>query len=214
MKQTSFSFEMHNSYNPKEYIESSCNSVAYRTILEWEDRWGVFPYKNSLLLCGQKSSGKTFLAKQWAEMSGAIFIKKEHKLTENMLKYYPGFIIENFYDWHEHQMLHYFNAINENNKYLLITCDEIPKIKLADLKSRIYSLNTIYINPPDENLIRLLIFKLFSNYSVIISNDVLSFLVKNLPKDFSSILDMVKKINKIALENKRKITTNLLKKVL
>lgn len=215
MQQIAFPLGSSDAYDSSEYIKSSSNSLAYKTISSWPINWGVEPYSKTLIIQGPKSSGKTFLAKKWAVQSGALFIKKIHALTENMLTDHQAFIIDGFDStWDEEKALHHFNTIHENGKYLLINSTRIPKIKLPDLASRIKSSNRIDIGMPDDELMQMLIFKLFSNYSIVISSEVINYLINILPREFSKIITSVKDINKFALQHKRKITVPLVKQAL
>ncbi len=141
-----------------------------------------------------------------------MFLKKNHELTTSILDHHQAFIIDGFdSSWREEDILHYFNILHENNKYLLITLTQTPKIKLADLSSRINSVNKIDILMVDDELMRVLIFKQFSNLSILINDDVINYLVKILPREFPKILSVIRDINKNSLENKKKITVPFIK---
>jgi len=214
MQQTAFLFDSNNAHDWDEYIKSSSNKLAYNAIANWPSHWGVEPYPKTLILEGVKSSGKTFLAKKWATASGAILIKQMHELTESILDHHQAFIIEDFdSNWNEQNILHHFNAIAEKNKYLLITTTKLPEIKLPDLSSRIKASNKIVISLPDDEMMQLLIFKLFSNHSLIVTPEVINYLTKTLPREFPEIVTAIKKINSYALEHKRKITVPLIKQI-
>ena len=215
MHQTSFTFKTEDSYNFDEFIISKSNLFAHDVITKWPASWGVNPYPKTLILKGPPSSGKTFLAKKWANISGAIFLNKDDLLSLDLLSNYPTFIIENFDEyWHEETVFHYFNAINECGKYLLITTNQIPNIGLPDLKSRITSLNHINIEKPDDQMIEALIFKLFSHYSIVVNPEIISFLLKILSRNCYEVIKSVQDINEYALVNKHKITIPLIKKAL
>jgi chromosomal replication initiation ATPase DnaA len=216
MQQIAFAFNDYNNfYNLNEYITSSSNSLAYRTIINWPINWGVVPYTKTLILKGARSSGKTFLAKKWASKTKALFVTPQSRLTDRVLSYYQAFIIDGFDNsWSEEHFLHYFNWIHENNKFLLITITHTPHIHLPDLDSRIKASNIVNINTPDDELIKMLIFKLFSNYSVSINFTVINYLIKVLPRDCLQIEQSVKRINYYALQRKSKVTIPLIKQVL
>ncbi len=215
MQQITFLFE-NNSYNHDEFIITKANQLALNTIQEWPNQtWGVSPYKSTLILRGPKSSGKTYMAKKWALLSQAHFIRSAHELTENILDHYRAFIIEDIErKWNEEKLLHHFNAINEQGKYLLITTNNLPIFKLPDLESRIKALNIVDIHEPDDEMMSLLIFKLFSNYSITIDKDIIHYLMKNLAREFPEIIKAVQKINDYSAEHKKKITTQLVKHAL
>jgi len=214
MQQIAFSFDASNAHDWDEYIRSSSNEHAYNAITNWQKSWGVEPYPKTLILEGPKSSGKTFLAKKWAADSGAIFIKKLHELTESILDHHKAFIIDDFdKKWNEQAVFHHFNAIAEKNKHLLITSTKLPKIQLPDLASRINATNKVTIALPDDDMMQMLIFKLFSNHSIVVGPEIISYLIKTLPREFPEIVNAVEKINSYALEHKRKITIPLIKQI-
>lgn len=215
MQQIAFPIAGRDAYDPNEYIVSSSNEIAYKTLSNWPKNWGVRPYEKTLILQGPKSSGKTFLAKQWADKAGALFIKKTHELTEVLLEQHQAFVVDDFdASWSEEKLLHHFNIIHESGKYLLIVTNQIPEIKLPDLASRINSAHKVIIEQLDDDLMQMLIFKLFSNYSIVITSEVLQFLVKVLPREFPKLVRAVEGINALALEQKRKITIPFIKQVL
>ena len=77
-----------------------------------------------------------------------------------------------------------------------------------------YSVNKIDILMIDDELMRILIFNQFSNLSILINDDVINYLIKNLPREFSKILSIISNINKNSLENKKKITIPFIKSLI
>ena len=164
MQQIIFPFVTTDSYHQEEFIDSISNHEVYNKIKGWEKSWGTPPYEFSLLIYGAKSSGKTYLTKIWQNLSGAFIIKHDNIVHEDSLNDYQAFIIENIENWSEEAILHYFNLINEKQKYLLMTTSNLDlNFKLQDLLSRINSILRLEIKSPDDELIRILLFKLFSN---------------------------------------------------
>ena len=90
----------------------------------------------------------------------------------------------------------------------------MPKLNLADLSSRINSVNKVDISMIDDELMRILIFKQFSNFSIVISDDVINYLVKVLPREVPKILSIIGEINQNSLASKRKITIHFIKQIL
>ncbi len=215
MQQQTFPFIEKIKYEFSDFIESSSNSLAYKTINDWPNNFGILPYKKTLIINGPKASGKSFLAKLWADKTKALFIKKNYELTASILNHHQAFIIDGFDStWRENDVLHYFNILHENNKYLLITTSYLPKIKLADLSSRLNSVNKIDILKIDDNLMKILIFKKFSNYSVVVNEAVIKYLLTILPREFPQILKSIELLNQESLRQKRKITIPFIKEIL
>jgi chromosomal replication initiation ATPase DnaA len=215
MQQIAFNLTPVNSYDPKEFISSASNIDAYNKIKNWENEWGILPYRHALLVYGPKSSGKTYLARIWQSLSGAFLIDNNHVFHEDLLNNYSSFVIENIEDRQEEDLLHHFNSISEKQKYLLMTTSTLDlDFKLKDLSSRISSNLRLEIKQPDDELMKTLLFKLFSNHSIQISNKILNFLLVNLTREFSKIIEFVDKVNQLGLISKRSITLKLIKQVL
>lgn len=202
-----------------DFIEAASNSFAYRYLENWSNKFGVLPFSKALILRGGRSSGKTFLADLWAKQTGALLIKPSHVLTESIIAHHKAFVIEDLDEWiatgiKEELILHHFNALHENGKYLLITLKSIPVMHLADLASRINSVNVIEIKLLDDELMRVLIFKKFSDFSLLVADEVVNYLVKHLPREFAAIDDFMNKINNISLQEKKNITIPFVKKII
>lgn len=198
------------------FINSASNQLAYDAISNWPISWGSKPYELVLLIYGPASSGKTYLAKIWQNLSKALFITKNiDMLSEELLKCYRAFIIENIESWNEKKLLHCFNLINEHRKYLLITTENSSNnFLLPDLSSRIKSIIKLSITQPDDELMRKLIFKHFSDHSIIIAEQVINYLLINLPRKFDQIINLLKFITHFALVYKRTVTVSLIKSAL
>lgn len=202
------------SYHIDDFIVSKSNHNAYNSIMHWQNTWGVEPYRFSLLIQGMPSSGKTHLARIWQKLCNAYII--EDTLNSSIINNYQAFIIEDIetkYD--EYKLLHNFNIINENQKYLLMTTmNDVNQFNLKDVLSRINSLLVVRILKPDDELIRMLLFKHFSNQSIHVSNKVINFLLIRLPRKLNQMIYLVEQINQLALTHQRKITIPLIKQVI
>jgi chromosomal replication initiation ATPase DnaA len=215
MQQITFSLDTKPSAEVNDFIESSSNKLAYQYINNWPDNFGVLPYSKTLIIKGPKSSGKSFLANLWAKKSNALIIKKNYEITGSILEKHQAFLIDGFdHNWKEKDVLHYFNTLHENNKYLLITLTQMPEIKLPDLSSRLNSVNKIDILMLDDDLMKILIFKQFSNFSLLVNEDVINYLIKTLPREFPKVLEAINGLNQLSLEQKKKITIPFVKQAL
>lgn len=200
-QQAVFSIAPIEEYKLSDFIVTGANKIAFEIITGWPDKiWGNAPYNKTLLLVGPKSSGKTFLANIWQQLSKDLHPNSQQVIIEDIEQ-----------QANEEKLLHAFNSAHENGKYLLMTASCFPKFKLADLSSRINSVNTISLSYPDDELIRILIFKIFSSHSIKVAPEVINYLVKTLPRDFVSIHSQIKLINEQALAGKRKITIPFIK---
>ena len=112
----------------------------------------------------------------------------------------------------EEHLFHIINFVKENKKKLLMTSrkpiSEI-KIQLEDLKSRLNSILEAKINQPDDELVRLLLIKIFNDKQLKVNPAVINYLLRRIDRSYESINNFVKKIDEFSLEKGRKITVNL-----
>ena len=214
-KQYIFQLTSHDSYDLDDFILSSSNQAAYNILENWQEVWGHLPYTNSLLLYGPKSSGKTYLAKIWQKKSQAYFFKRNEDFKLSAMNSHPSFVIEDIENWNEELLLHYFNAINESKKPLLLTTSRKQNnFTLKDTGSRINSIAIAKIEAPDDELLKVFLFKLFSQASVKSSIQVQNYLLSRLPRQFNEIVNFTIEINEFSLANKKSLSLTLIKNYL
>ncbi|KJV57527.1 bacterial dnaA family protein [Orientia chuto str. Dubai] len=210
-------FQNNPQYLEDDYIISSSNFNAYNLIKNWPSRWGIAPYSKSLLVYGPPSSGKTYLANIWQKCANAVFISSSNNNIDQFYQAKQSFIIEDIdkKPWSEKKLLHIFNMLHENNKFLMLTCCTYPtNFILADLASRISSILTIKLYQPDNEMTKIILMKLFSERSLKVSTKIINYLALRLTREFSVIQQTVELLDKYSLEYKRNITIHLLKKFL
>lgn len=203
-------------YHPDNFIISVTNQHAYEKIKNWAYDWGINPYEFALLIYGPSSSGKTYLTKIWKNLSNAFVITKtKNILNDELIRQYNAFIIEDIEFFDEKEILHSFNLINEHKKYLLMTTKNFTNnFNIQDLTSRINSVMKLEIGQPDDELMKKLIFKHFSDRSIRVNEQVINYLLINLPREFDKIFKLLKKITDFALVHKHPITISLIKNAL
>jgi chromosomal replication initiation ATPase DnaA len=203
-------------YNIDDFIVSSSNQEAYNKIVNWSFSWGVSPYPFALLLYGASGSGKSFLTKIWQNLTGACVLNGfAGQKSLEILNNYKAFVIEDIEGLQADYILHYFNFFHEEKKYVLFTtCNLVNNFSLADLDSRIASLLRIQIYNPDDDLLRMFVFKHLSSHSLTVSEAVLNFLLLHLPRRFDKIVEILDKINESSLVYKRALTVPFVKAIL
>ncbi len=109
------------------------------------------------------------------------------------------------------------NHINQLNKSIIINSTiDLKKlnIKLNDLKSRLDSFMKIKILLPEDDLLRVIISKTFSDKQIKLSNKNLEFIIKNIERSYEKISKFIKDIDNLSLSTGKSININLIKKVL
>ncbi len=208
MRQYSLDFKAKQNYLEEDYITTSSNLAASNLILNFPTIWGVSPYPRTLLLIGPKASGKTHLAHIWAKKANAEFVTSLNHEDGNKDS---NIIVDDIENYEEEDLFHLFNHAHEERKYLLMTSSSKPSFALPDLQSRLNSISTLYLDLPDEQLVKILLMKGFSNRSIKVNIEVIDYLSTRINRDFYSIEQIIEELDKLALSDKRKITIPLIK---
>jgi DnaA-homolog protein len=110
-----------------------------------------------------------------------------------------------------------FHHFNQTQQQFIISSHILPgnlNIKLADLKSRLQSMLLLKTMPlSDEEKLKALQSR-SKNRGFILSDEVGQFLLRHTPRDMAYLFQLLEKLDKISLEEKRRLTIPLVKKVL
>jgi chromosomal replication initiation ATPase DnaA len=209
MKQTLFNLEPEHNYLTNDYIVSLCNVEAYKAI-QGDVAWP----NNQLLIIGDESSGKTHLTKIWQErVNGKILTD-----NENFSQYanrYSAYILEDIESLKtEEYLFHLINFARNNSFSLLLTSQILPNFLLADLRSRINAMHKILIRKPDDEMLRILLLKQFSDRQLRITPEVIDYIISRAERSFEFIAKLVTLIDQMSLIEKKNITIPMVKKVL
>lgn len=185
-KQKTFSLSETISISDEDFFISDSNRLAYESI--FATPLGYEPYNNILIIKGPKSSGKSFLAKLASKKRTNIQILDDINMLE------------------EEYVFHYINnsALNKIDSIFFAEKNWSPKLK--DLSSRINSIKTVYIEEPDDILIEIIIAKKFSDKSLSVTNDLITYLKTRLPRNFYEISRFVDEFDQYCLSNKKNIS--------
>ena len=202
-------------FGKEDFYVSSCNSEA----VDWIDRWPKWPLPG-LIICGPPSSGKTHLSAVWQARSKAVGFKGTEKfrglevvLNNELLKFF-------FVDDADHAdpeiLFHIFNCIVSRGGHLLITAVEPParwSQSLLDLVSRLKTLPVAQIERPDDTMLRSVLVKMFADRQLIVSSDVLAYMLIRMNRSFDSARHVVETLDAASLACHRAITIPFVKEV-
>jgi len=216
MSQNVFNFIQPKSWLQNDFIVSSSNIDAYRMVTGWPRLWGG----KCLLVTGDKASGKTYLTKIWKEISGATTLDVSRFESVFSLSGTKNLVVEDIeklISQDEEKLFHVYNNVMNSGGYLLLTAS-IPLLSLPfslpDMRSRIASAGVVNILAPDNELLKGLIFKQFSDMQVAVPPSVIDFLIPRVERSFSAVTNMVELINKSSLQSGRAITIPFVKEIL
>ncbi|GJL86016.1 MAG: regulatory inactivation of DnaA Hda protein [Micavibrio sp.] len=190
----------------------------------WVDRWPNWPAP-LLILSGPASSGKSHLAAVWQELAGAQSINPEmliSKSAEQIAQAGEHIVIDSIDPWlgeraAETALFHLYNILKEEQRSLLVTMRMAPShtdFAIADLASRWRAAPVAVIDAPDDMLLASVLIKLFSDRQLIVSNDVIQYVLPRMERSFSAAHDIVTLADRLALAEKRRISVPLMRRVL
>ena len=214
-------FEMPNkkSLGIEDYIVTDSNNFAFDLIVKM-----IKGEINFGLISGPPYSGKTHLSKiliKNASNYKSFYIDRDYQNILDGFEVSDIFILENIdkvkHDKTEQHLFHIINLVKENNKKLLMTSRKsISEIDLSleDLKSRLNSILEAKIKEPDDQLMELILIKIFNDKQLKIKPNVIDFLMSRLVRSYKSINLFIEKIDKFSLEKGKKITIPLINDLL
>ncbi len=201
-------------YAKENFFVSESNRKAWGIINQWPD-W----HSHCLIISGPKHCGKTHLAHIWQEVSNAAYIPSENAIdfiSNNGNKNYIINGIESF-SGRDNELFHIYNLVKEKGGYLFIT-SESPmsdlKLTLPDLRSRIKSSMEIYIDAPDDELLEMVISKIFSDKQLRVHKNVVKFIITHMERSFSATYELIEAIDLKSSQEKRNITIPFVKTIL
>lgn len=181
--------------------------ASNRDALAWIDRWPDWP-SPLLLIYGPKGCGKTHLLQFWLQAATgqgrAVTVMDDLDLL-------VGDRAE------EEKILHRYNAAKEEGGYILATAETSPRewpIAIADLASRLHAAPSVAVGMPDEQMMTVVLTKLFSDRQITVSADVVHYIVTRLERSFAAMHRIVRDIDRLSLSEKRAVTVPLVKGLL
>ena len=215
LDQLLLNFDFSKNYKKDDFFVSKSNFFAFNLIDTWP-KWE----KNIINVCGEKYSGKTHLSEIFLNKNkGKILDSKKFIFNEaHNLRIYQNIILEDFNnDIDEESIFSLINFVDHNNKYLVINSlkpiNEM-NFNLKDLKSRAKNSLVAKIEDPDDQLIKVLLAKNFSDRQIKIDNKLIEFAVKRITRSYGKIFEFIYKIDEMSLKMKKSIDLKSVKKIL
>jgi len=217
-RQLSFDLSARPALGRDAFFVSEANALALGMIDAWRD-WAA----GKLLLCGPCGAGKTHLAHVWAAASGARIVQAAELGAADVAALADGPVcIENLHQSAGHDALqtaafHLHNLALANGQPLLMTGEDIPArwgLTLPDLASRVMATPVAMILPPDEALLGALFGKLFEDRQLAPLPDVVPYLARHAPRDFTAAREIVARMDETALAERRELSRDLARRVL
>lgn len=208
----------------EDFIKAPCNAEALNMTELWP-QWPVF----ALCIYGPARCGKTHLAHIFAQ-TVALRTNYPYPIPQMeakdidfdipplLFERHPCLIVENLSEnIDEEAMFHLFNLYRNQNGFILFTAEQAPArmcFKLPDLQSRLKMIPAVGIGEPDDELLSALIIKLFMDRQIIVSREVVGYILVNMQRSFTYAHRLVEEIDAISLSYQRAVSIPIVKEAI
>ena len=199
------------------FIEDALISDSNKIIVEWIKFWPS--WNRYLVIYGDHGCGKTCIAHFLANNYNFILADSYDIATiyNDVLNQADGIIIDDAHIYDEKKLLCLINIVRERGKKIIIISPAPPsywKVEINDLQSRLKAMPIVKIDQPDDQLLKILIKRLFSSKQIVIDDNIVDFLINRIERNIFYVQNIIKAIDEISLRDHKKITISFVKQVI
>ncbi len=207
MSQLNFEFLLPTHYTRENLAIGLSNESAYGMLnnkLLWTHHFA--------LLIGGESSGKTHHSHIWAEEHSAKIIKYADLNAGDIdaLLSHGALVVEDIHEknGNENTLFHLINLVLQTGAYLLLTSRKPASdigIVLPDLLSRLRMALPIFIDPPGDDILRDVFWKLLEDRQLDINPNFAELILERISRDITSLQKIVNGLEEIISDTGKSI---------
>lgn len=193
---------------------------ANRDATAFIDAWPDWP-ASVVLLIGPSGSGKSHLTRAWADKAQASVVSGADLAGSDPVRLVGrgAVAVEDADDpaLDETSLFHLLNAARARGASVLVTAHAIPAdwgLTLPDLLSRLRAAQPAFLGPPDDDLLRRVLVKLFSDRQMEVDPGVVDYLAQRMERSFAAAVRIVDGLDRESLARGRRVTRVLASEVL
>ena len=183
------------------------------------DAWPNW-HAGCLALVGPEGSGKSHLAKAWADVAGATVITAADTLTSQRalgLGGRPVLVEDADRAQADEQLFHLINMAAAEGGGLLLTARRPPSAwdaDLPDLRSRLNALPVAELPAPDDQILEAVLRKFFGERSIVPGDDLIAYLLRRIERSVPEAEDIVRRLDEAHGVEHRPVTRALARQIL
>lgn len=197
-------------YDRASYMRSDSNDAAWRAGETW-----LASEEPALVVCGPPGAGKSHFAH--ALLEGEVFSVVAAEDFRGKAARHKFLIVDDMPSADPRAFLSAMESATAGGARLLLAGAGHPSewsLGLKDLKTRLEAAPRAVLADPDEALIRGVIAKGFRDRQLAVTAAVVEYAAPRLPRTFAAAHGFVALADRLALEEKRKITTPFVQNIL
>lgn len=208
--------------NRENFLVSKSNEAAVK-LVENSKFWQNKEKINSIpaaIIYGPTGCGKTHLSYIFQQLNDCIVLKSLSISNLESIKNRQNFIIDDFTPGKQYPselVMHFLNRV-ANNEGSILFLSKFSAFemdwKLDDLNSRIRSLISSEIKPPDDVLLFSFLVKYSNDKNLLINDKQIIYILERLERNFENAINIIDRLDLYSLEKKEKVSLKSIKFIL
>ncbi|HEX5377390.1 MAG TPA: chromosomal replication initiator DnaA [Phenylobacterium sp.] len=210
-RQLRLEFRRQISYARSDYVAGPSNAQALAAI----DAWPAW-HGGCLAVFGPEGSGKTHLARGWAERAGAVILDRAD-LQPSQAIGRPALVEDVDRGADPEALFHLINMAGHEGGGLLLTARTPPvawPAELPDLRSRLNAMPIAEIAEPDDVVLEGVLAKFFKERGIRPPKEVFPYLLRRMERSIPAAWEIVTRLDEAADDERRPISRTLARQIL
>lgn len=209
-RQLAFEFCPQPRFGDDDFLIAPSNAAAHELVTGWPN-WP----DPALVLVGPPGSGKSHLATIWARQARAVLAPPHAiRAAGELGEFYGRNILVDDADQIDDEagLFHLFNLAQESRASLLLAAENPPEswgLVLPDLRSRLRRAPIARIEPPNDDLMRAVLVKLFFDRQLAVEANVIDYIAARIDRSFEAARAIVSALDSEALARGRGVSRAL-----
>jgi chromosomal replication initiation ATPase DnaA len=196
------------------FVVSPANAAAARAV----DAWPAWP-GGALALVGPEGSGKSHLARAWAQQAGAEVLEASEATAARVLARDAAPVLLEDADrgTPDEGLFHLINAAVAGGASLLLTARTPPSlwpVALPDLRSRLNALTVAPLPAPDDAILEGVLLNLFHERNIRPTDDLIPYLLRRIERSVPNARAVVAQLDEAGDQQRRDISRVLARQIL